>query len=362
MAADHGPAAPLAVVRADAGPAIGIGHVMRCRVLAAALAARGWRTGFAVSAETPAAAPDAIGDAPLILEPGLPPALEPAALARRWPEGARLLVVDHYRRDAAFERACRPWARAVLAVDDLADRGHDADVVLDANLGRRAADYDGLAPGARRLIGPRWLPLRPEFARLRPAALARRAEAGPVRRVLVCLGGTDPGGHTALALETLAGLDDTITVDVVTGPAAPHLDALRGLLPRLPFAATLHVGSGRIADLMTEADLAIGAGGSMGWERCCLGLPSTALIVADNQRQATRALEAAGAALAVEADAPDARARLGLALETLLTDAVARARMAAAAAALVDGQGADRVARAVTEIAIIDETNEEVTP
>ncbi|MBY0431842.1 MAG: hypothetical protein K2Q10_11635, partial [Rhodospirillales bacterium] len=111
-----------AVFRADAEPAIGGGHVMRCLTLADALAARGWRCHFACRPGTPemVLALAASGHAVVPLaDPS------PAALAARWPAGCGLLVVDNYGLDAAYERACRPWAGRILVFDDLADRPHD---------------------------------------------------------------------------------------------------------------------------------------------------------------------------------------------------------------------------------------------
>src|SRR5690606_9347581 len=118
----------LVVFRADGGPSIGAGHVMRCLALASAFSEGGWRIGFAVSAGTKKSLPALVrGGHEIAILPD-DEADEPAALARQWPDGADILVVDHYGRDAAFERACRPWARRVVVIDDLADRRHDADV------------------------------------------------------------------------------------------------------------------------------------------------------------------------------------------------------------------------------------------
>ena len=315
---------------------------MRCGVLADALAGRGWRVAFACGAATPSTVPEVTRHEILVLPET--PGGEAAAMACRWPGGADLLVVDHFGRDAVFESGCRPWARAILVVDDLADRRHDADWLLDYGYGRAAADYDGLVPPAcRRLIGPAWALLRPEFAERRPAALERRAVVGPVRRALIALGGTDPDGCTGMVLSVLAGSGHRAAVDVVLGPAAPYLEAVRAQVDAMPMPATLHVGSRDVAGLMAAADLAIGAGGGMSWERCCLGLPSITLIIADNQRAATLALERAGAVIAIEAAAPDAPARLHEALDQLWPAGALRQAMSRRAAAIVDGAGAGRV-------------------
>ena len=131
-----------AVFRADASPEIGGGHVMRCLALAEALEATGgWRCGFATRPESGAMVPSirTLGCDPLELVG--PAGDEPQALAGGWPGGCDLLVVDHHRREARFERACRPWARRIMVIDDLADRHHDCDLLLDQTAGRQASDY-----------------------------------------------------------------------------------------------------------------------------------------------------------------------------------------------------------------------------
>lgn len=339
------PETPLALFRCDAGPKIGGGHVMRCLVLADALAEHGWRCGFAVGGESIAAVPalGRAGHAVLALDDG--GAGEPAVMARRWPEGCDLLVVDHYGWDAELEGACRPWARMVLAIDDLADRAHDCDCLLDQNLGRRAEDYDGLLPArARLLVGPGYALLRPQFAAARAEALARRrrSDAGPVR-ILISMGATDPAGATGVALDgvTVSGLDGP--VDVVLGLAAPALDNVRRMTAAIGPRARLHTDVRDMAALIAAADLAIGAAGSSSWERCCLGLPTLLVVLADNQTAAAAALSSAGAAASLGSIAEIGPQQIAHRLLQLAPDGAARRRMSERAFALCDGKGTQRV-------------------
>ena len=171
---------------------------MRCLALADALVERGWRCVFAVSTETTATVPHlkrAQHDIHILsaAEEG-----DPAALLSAATEGCQLLVIDHYRLGAHYEAGCRSLTRQILVIDDLADRAHDCDLLLDQNLGRDPLDYDGLVPAsARVLTGPEFALLRPEFAAARSAGLARRQPGTHVRRILVTLGLTDLGGITA---------------------------------------------------------------------------------------------------------------------------------------------------------------------
>lgn len=146
---------------------------MRCLTLAAALQGAGWRCAFACNPEA-AQTVKALGEAGLPVAPA-------EGLAAAWPDGCDLLVVDHYGLDAGWEAAQRPWARRVLAIDDLADRPHDCDLLLDGNLGRQAVDYAGRVPaGCTLLVGARYALLRGSSRRRarRPSGVAHDRRFG----------------------------------------------------------------------------------------------------------------------------------------------------------------------------------------
>jgi len=334
-----------AVFRADASPEIGGGHIVRCLALADALAERGWRCGFAVGARSLETVPalGRAGHAVQILD--MEEAGEPLALADHWPEAADWLIVDHYGRDAALESACRPWARNILVIDDLADRDHDCDILLDQTLGRQAADYvDRVAKDCRLLLGPDYALLRPAFSAQRAAALARREKGGGIRRILVSMGASDPHSVTPVVLEGIARSGSEAEIDVVLGAAAPALAEVQGLTRRMPQTARLHIDAQNMAELMAEADLAIGAGGTTCWERCCLGLPSLLLVLAENQEAITAALVRAGAARRVGngTTAPDAES-VAAATRAFADDEIGQRQSALMARQLVDGRGVERV-------------------
>jgi len=310
---------------ADAGPAIGGGHVMRSLTLARALQARGAECAFRSH-------PD--GDAVLDV------------FARdlfRFEDDAGFdaLVIDHYALSAP-DHAAMAKGRPVLVIDDLANRPLAADMVLDSGMGRRAGDYRGLVPdGCVLLLGPGHAPMRPEFVALRAETLARRAEGGPVRRILVSLGLTDVGGFTLPATRRLLG---AAALDVVVGSGAPSLPALSALAEDDP-SVTLHVDTRDMARLTADADIAIGGGGSSSWERCVLGLPTLLLVLADNQTEAAVALAEAGAVIALDA-AAEFETGFDAAVARLIAEDALRRRLSTAAATVCDGLGADRVADA----------------
>jgi UDP-2,4-diacetamido-2,4,6-trideoxy-beta-L-altropyranose hydrolase len=330
------------VFRADASTEIGGGHVMRCLALANALQSTGWDCAFATDAKSRATIPALAATHALTLAGSADD--EPAALARHWPGGCDLLVVDHYRRDAAFERACRPWARRIMAIDDLADRQHDCDLLLDQSPGRMPVDYAALTPDhCTQLLGPAYALLRPEFARLRKAALDRRRLGGPVRRILVALGATDPHDVTSRVLRGVAACGVDAAIDIVLGADAPHIAAVRKLIATLPQPVTLHLATPGMALLMAEADLGIGAAGTTSWERCCLGLPSLVVTTAANQNSIATGLAQAGAARVLGDHRALSEVKITGVVASLTGDEAARRKMTDNAARLCDGLGGDRV-------------------
>ena len=335
--------------RVDASARIGIGHLARCLALADALRERGAdlcfivrddptfpmafaaRRGFRLH-KLPAPAADAAADA-----------FETAALLRREEKRADWMIVDHYGLGAQWESTVRSAAAKVLAIDDLADRRHDCDLLLDHNLRASAEEgYRGLVPErARRLLGPRYALLAREYGLAR---LSGRERNGTTRRLLVAYGGADPGNETAKALAAIAALDRSdLQIDVAAASANPHLDDLRRLVARTS-NATLHQDLPHLADLMQAADLALGAGGTTALERLCLGLPSLVTTIADNQVAATRALADQGCLTYLGPAQGVSVGTLRQALERRLGEAASLRAESARARALVDGAGAARVA------------------
>ena len=289
--------------RADASAAIGTGHVMRCRALAHALQERGAQAEFRE-------------------ESGI--------------EAADWLIVDHYSLDAAWESRMRQKAAKILVIDDLADRKHDCDLLLDQNFFPDAARrYDDLVPPrCRKLLGPRYALLRHEFSEQRKSLRERN---GNVSRILVSLGGIDAGNETSRVILLLKGL--RVAVDVVVGAANPHANRIARECAEAGFA--FHRQASNMAELMAAADLAIGAGGSTTWERCCLGLPTLQVAIAPNQEATSRALAEAGLVLFCGKMVTEA------ALSDALSDPVRLKEQSGRMRALVDGEGAKRVAAAL---------------
>lgn len=317
---------PVVAFRADASLDIGTGHVMRCLTLANALRKEGVRCVF-ISREHPGNLLSLIRDQgfeafSLPLESSVQPESvekkpsHAAWLGTNWAKDAQQtiavlgsesiewLVVDHYALDARWESALKGKSKKLLVIDDLADRKHDCDLLLDQNLGRTSEHYAHLVPvRCKVLIGPKFALLRPEFSESRPYSLNRR-KAAVLKHLLISMGGVDKGNATSLLLDSLLDceLPKDCRITVVMGPHAPWLAEVQERAERMPWSTEVRVGVSNMASLMAESDLAIGAAGTTAWERCCIGLPTLTMVLADNQRDGATALEATGSILTIGAN------------------------------------------------------------
>jgi UDP-2,4-diacetamido-2,4,6-trideoxy-beta-L-altropyranose hydrolase len=203
------------------------------------------------------------------------------------------LVIDHYGIDHRWERLVRDSARRVMVIDDLADRTHDCDLLLDQNFYCDVETrYRGLVPDdCALLLGPQYALLRPEFSRARARCQPRRDGVGCV---FVFLSSFDPQNYTGMVIDAIADLGyPEVSFDVVVGREHPYLERLQERAKEVG-RCRFHSPAAAIAELMCRADLAIGAGGSTTLERCFLGLPTVAIDVARNQRAMLVDLASAG--------------------------------------------------------------------
>ena len=252
------------------------------------------------------------------------------------------LVVDHYALGSQWESAMRRSARRIMVIDDLADRAHNCDVLLDQNFATiRHRRYGELAPKhARQLLGPSYALVRREFLLQRESSLARRD--GRVQRLLVSMGGADPDNDTATALTGIAQLETPgLAVDVVLGQANPWQEEIRALCQDIP-GAELHVQTRQMAQIMTRADLAITGGGSTTWERCVLGLPAIVAIQSDDQAPIAQAIQDIGGHEVLGRSRTLTGRDYRRAFDSVTEDKLIR--MSTVSASLCDGHGADRVA------------------
>jgi UDP-2,4-diacetamido-2,4,6-trideoxy-beta-L-altropyranose hydrolase len=361
--------------RADASLQIGTGHVMRCLTLADALRERGGSCSFVCR-------PHQGHLLDLIAQRGhqalaLPELQEGAQTKNNSPEHAHWLgtdwttdaqytqqaliahkggepvawlVVDHYALDARWEEALRPQAKRIMVIDDLADRPHACDLLLDQNLGRSKHDYFGLLKGeTSTLVGPHYALLRPEFAALRAQSLTRRQNSPLLRRLLVTMGGVDKDNATGQVLTALqnCNLPLDLRITVVMGSHAPWLAQVQDQATQMPWHTEVLVGVNYMAQLMADSDLAIGAAGGTAWERCSLGLPSLVFVLAQNQLPGAVALQNVGAAVAM--DLPQQISNFLEPLQLATTAKQMLTKLSKAAAAVTDGEGCQRALKHMLE-------------
>lgn len=350
--------------RVDAGHEIGSGHFFRCLALADGLAESG-DTCIFVSRDLPEtlqARAESRGHrvvrlppaAPFVARPG--DAVHAASLGAAWEAdadaakaalapGVDWLVVDHYAIDRRWETRAAPVAAHILVIDDLADRPHQCGILVDQNLSPRPLQrYRGLvAADCEILLGPRHALLRRQFAARRKAGTRLRRT---VERVLVFLGGSDPAGFTLTAVAGLRQLDPPLHADIVIGGENRQRDAIDGACAG-DARFHLHGDVENMADLLAEADLAIGAAGISSWERACLGLPAAIVTLAANQEGPAQELARRGLVRLLGRAGEIGAADVAQAIEALRNDPAALSRMSRAGARIVDGEGVRRVADAM---------------
>ena len=250
------------------------------------------------------------------------------------------LIVDHYALDVVWETKLRHVTKKILVIDDIADREHDCDVLLDQNfyVDMQSRYVDKVPKHCQQLLGPRYALLRPEFLLARQQAKVR---SGVVKRILVFFGGVDADNYTGMTLSAMQNLDlNGIAIDVVIGAQHPNRDELLSICKANNFVC--HIQTQHMAALMLQADLSIGAGGSATWERCCLGLPTIAISTADNQTAQIRDAAFSGLIYVIEANTnlPELIERH---LLTMIESSIFRQVLSTSAMGSVDGRGILRV-------------------
>ena len=348
-------------IRVDASTKIGTGHFIRCLTLADALRQSGAQIRF-VSRHMPKHLRDILNTKgyEFALLNSIPSGVITDELSHTHWLGVNQaqdatdtkhalsdqtwdwLIVDHYALDASWESVLRQAAKHIIVIDDIADRQHDCDVLLDQNF---YDDMDGRYAGkvpkhCQLLLGPRYALLREEFRRMREHVKPR---VGPVKRILVFFGGVDPDNYTSCAIDALANIGNgDLHVDVVIGAQHPHREKIETICADHDFIC--HVQTSRMAELMAVADLSIGAGGSTTWERCCLGLPTLAICTADNQQK-----QVADAARKGLLYSPDIKGSLNQIIQrhakALIENSYLRQFISEKSMPAVDGRGVLRVIR-----------------
>lgn len=345
------------LIRADASPTIGSGHIARCLTLARVLREQGAHVAFAcrqlLGHRLQALASEGFetfvlpdfypGEDPQqAIESLLPWQADITALEQvlAGQAGFDWLIVDHYGLDHYWQTAARRFAPRIMAVDDLATRTYSVDLLLNQNLSGNRAAYSGLLPAhCQALLGPRYALLRDEF---RCGAITIKPQA---RRVLVNFGGFDAAMQTHRAMLALADFEE-LEVDFVAGADNPAWAQMLGMSASRPHWR-LHSFVSHFHQLMIEADLFIGAGGGTSWERAAMGLPTICIAVSNNQQANSEVMAISGAHIYLGRHEEVSVEQLRQAIGFVAGNQDLRRSLAEHSRQLVDGLGVQRVAVAL---------------
>ena len=296
------------VFRVDSSSQMGVGHLMRCLTLADELKKQNHNTTF-ICRELKGNLIKLIEHRVLILP--VDKDFQSDDLYLSWlgatqeqdakqtiqviHDNADLLIVDSYALDEVWHKQLKPHAKKIMVIDDLADREFDCDVLLNQNLASKQGDYQGKVPSdCELLLGCEYALLRPEFAAFRKRALEKRKKTQEIKNILISMGGSDKKNITYNVLQQL---NDGFNIVVVLSSASLHREMIMDYVKGKNIEVIINADN--MAELMLDADLAIGAGGSTSWERCCLGLPTLLFVTAENQKVIAENLERLGAVMIV---------------------------------------------------------------
>ena len=349
--------------RVDASIEIGTGHLMRCKTLASEMMKTGAEVIF-LSRNMPQSCAkllDESGIAYINLTSFSNEALNGRSPYDKWLGTSQdadswecmsvlsgmecdLLVVDHYSLDASWEGRMRPFTKKIMVIDDLADREHDCDFLLDQNyyVDMESRYKAKVSIKCTLFLGPKFAILKSEFGRIHKNILPRTS----IKNILVSLGGVDVNNFTAVTLHAISMFEDEkFKVDVVIGAVHPMPETIFAICKRFKF--NVHVQTEEMAQLMAQADLAIGASGATTWERCCLGLPSLVVTLAENQVQIAQDIDSYGASLYIGSEDFVSANIIFNVISALIDNPKKLLKLSKSAYALVDGEGAARVLKKI---------------
>lgn len=362
------------VFRADASHIIGAGHIMRCLTLADALSAIGVQCYFICRAHQGSLQAHIQTRGYCVYTLPHHNDITPVRnhhsswIGATWEQDAQdtisvikeknimcdWLFIDHYGIDSRWHNTLKPYTQKIAVIDDLADRSFECDLLIDQLCHRHTDDYlSRVKPDTQLLLGGRYAILRPVFAELRNESLIKRKQLTSVKRVFISMGGTDllNATHTALNIIANSVLSHKVTVDILLGQQSEHYHSTYDVND-FPFTIHIHPVNTPIHELMLAADIAIGAGGSTAWERCCLGIPTFLMTIAQNQHDAAKGLMEHNAAIMLGDMDNFNFADASALFNKTVSDISALKQLTTHAAEICDGNGCQRIINKITSMTI----------
>lgn len=355
------------VIRVDASSEIGVGHVMRCLTLAIRLRELKVSAVFVMRNHPGSmidhvisngfkvhALPDSLNNIDSSLSGyekwlGVKQEFDADCTKEIISNQFDVLVVDHYGIDYKWESQLRSCVNKVVVIDDLSNRRHDCDLLLDMTLGRKKSDYFNKAPEKCKILtGAKYTILRKQFLDYRNKAIAKRQSVKQVESILISFGGTDPANATLWVLECLTLMGINAEINVVLGEGAIHKERIQEYIAsNHNMRIKLHFQVKNMAKLMFEADLAVGSGGTTSWERCCLGLPAVVIPTEDNQTLVAENLHKVGAIINLGMFDKISVGNFTKRIASLISNAHNMKIMSDIAQSVCDGRGVDRFSEAI---------------
>ena len=336
------------IIRSDASPEIGTGHVMRCLALAEAWRDTGREVIFVFAYDT-----SAIEDR--LKKEGIQiiyisqksgtrgDAIETAQIARE--QGADWIVVDGYQFDVEYQKIIKESGFSLLFIDDYGHADHYyADIVLNQNIYADMSFYQHYEPYTRFLLGTKYALIRKEFLKW---SGWHRDIPEIAHKILVTLGGSDPDNVTHKVIEAVRTIDlYGIEVKVVIGGKNPHFDLIYETVKnRSNFI--LIKNAKNMSELVAWADIAISAGGSTCWELFFMGIPSIIIPIAENQVLVAKELKIQKIAKTIEVEDLQNPQESGKFISEFLHSYQIRSALSKRITRYIDGKGSSRVIDAI---------------
>jgi len=210
------------------------------------------------------------------------------SIIKKYRNKKSLLILDSYILSQEWENRVRPYVKRLIVIDDLMDRKHSCDLIIDQNLHTQMNSLyiNSVPKNCVKLLGPDYAILRNQFIAQRKYAKIRSL---PIKNILVSFGGTDNENHTLHALTSLKKLNSDVNVNVVTGTANIGKKIIKNFCKK-NFNYNYFEQVENMVKLMQVADLCIGSSGTTTWERCCVGLPAIAIVTSNDQKDIASAV------------------------------------------------------------------------
>jgi len=336
------------LIRCDAAPEIGFGHVVRCLALADVMCDYyGWQVEFAMMTGE-------MGFAQVRAK-GYVVHCAPKENLSGEEEGAWLqqLVKSIHPRALLFDvrtglttgavQSIRDNGVLVVTIEDPSERRLAADLAFYPPVPQvEKMDWIGFA--GERYVGWEWVLLRPEFAREREKKLLElpRLENSPPR-ILVTMGGSDPAGFTLMALKGLDMQEEDFSVCVVLGAGFMHDQALNEWLKTAQRTYTIKRAVADMAEVMRKADLAITSFGVTAYELAVLGVPTIYYCLTDDHATSASAFVKEGVGVSLGCHLKVNLERVRKSSQELIQNHGRRLKMQGCAIKLIDGAGTHRI-------------------